>query len=144
VTETTSARSVSSTPATVIDLIPDAKEVRVTVSYLVRQHKKSNKRQSSLLIPICSLTDVTLILSTVSRNLLDSKMVSMWGDGWVELNVSKAVREWRNASANLGLFVEVEDLESKKLPPALFFREMNCSVDTGMYPINEPIDFLKL
>lgn len=67
----------------------------------------------------------------MSRNILDSKMVSMWGDGWVELNVSKAVREWRNSSANLGLFVEVEDLESKKLPPALFFREMNCSVDTG-------------
>jgi len=59
-------------------------------------------------------------------------MVSMWGEGWVELNVSKAVREWRNASANLGLFVEVEDLESKKLPPSLFFREMNCSVDTGI------------
>jgi hypothetical protein len=67
----------------------------------------------------------------VSRNILDSKMVSMWGDGWVELNVSKAVREWRNASANLGLFVVVEDLESKKLPPSLFFGEMNCSVDTG-------------
>jgi TGF-beta propeptide len=70
-------------------------------------------------------------LVAVSRNILDSKMVSMWGEGWVELNVSKAVREWRNASANLGLFVEVEDLESKKLPPSLFFREMNCSVDTG-------------
>jgi hypothetical protein len=41
-------RTVSSTPATVIDLIPDVREVRVTVSYLVRQHKKSNKRQFAL------------------------------------------------------------------------------------------------
>jgi hypothetical protein len=41
-------RTVSSTPGTVIDLIPDVKEVRVTVSYLVRQHKKSNKRQFTI------------------------------------------------------------------------------------------------
>jgi hypothetical protein len=41
-------RTVSSTPATVIDLIPDVREVRVTVSYLVRQHKKSNKRQFAI------------------------------------------------------------------------------------------------
>jgi len=70
---------------------------------------------------------------SVGRNILDSKMVSMSGDGWVEFNVSNAVSDWRNSTNNLGLFVEVEDLERKKLSAAKFFREMNCSKETGSY-----------
>ncbi|XP_059479158.1 uncharacterized protein LOC132198896 isoform X2 [Neocloeon triangulifer] len=111
-TSTTSSPPSSSSLPIVISLFPEPKEVfvRVTISYLVRQAKKTNK---------------------LVRNILDSKMVSTSGDGWVEFNVSNAVRDWRNSTNNFGLFVEVEDLERKKLSASKYFREMNCSKETA-------------
>lgn len=61
------------------------------------------------------------------RKLLDTKMVPVVGDEWVDLNVRAAARIWRNASKNLGLVVAVEDEEGKPLMASRYFHDMNCS-----------------
>jgi hypothetical protein len=67
----------------------------------------------------------------VRRKLLDTKMIPVTGEEWVELNVRAAARSWRNMSKNLGLVVEVEDEEGKPLPAAKYFSDMNCSKEAG-------------
>ncbi|CAB3363583.1 Hypothetical predicted protein [Cloeon dipterum] len=109
----TSTTTTSTTSAPTIISEPREVFVRVTITYLVRQGKKSNK---------------------LTRYILDSKMVSTSGEGWVDFNVVNAVKDWQNPNNNMGLFVEVEDQEKKKLPAASFFREMNCTAVSSRVP----------
>ncbi|XP_065334980.1 uncharacterized protein LOC135936182 isoform X2 [Cloeon dipterum] len=109
----TSTPTTSTTSAPIIISEPREVFIRVTITYLVRQGKKSNK---------------------LTRYILDSKMVSTTGEGWVDFNVLNAVKDWQNPNNNMGLFVEVEDQEKKKLPAASFFREMNCTAVSSRVP----------
>lgn len=74
-----------------------------------------------------SLTRKLLVL-TVKRKLLDSRMLPIYDKGgWIELNVRQAVRQWRSLGKNFGLVVEVENEDGDLLKASEYFTAMNCS-----------------
>ncbi|KAF4532954.1 hypothetical protein B566_EDAN000642 [Ephemera danica] len=89
--------------------VDDDRRIRVSVYYYIRSQRKNKLR----------------------RKLLDTKMVPMLGDEWVDLNVRAAARLWRNESKNLGLVIEVEDEEGKQQAASRFFNDMNCSKEAS-------------
>lgn len=62
------------------------------------------------------------------RKLIDSKMVSVDFEGWLEFDVRSSARDWlENSSRNLGLEIELEDSMANTHNPSEFLRNMNCS-----------------
>nr|CAD7204683.1 unnamed protein product [Timema douglasi] len=63
----------------------------------------------------------------VKRKLLDSRMVSIYGEEWLEFNVKSAARVWRESGKNFGLSIQVEDEDNQVLPAVKYFSFMDCS-----------------
>nr|CAD7432001.1 unnamed protein product [Timema monikensis] len=83
----------------------DEKQVRVSVYWYTRSLKKNR----------------------VKRKLLDSRMVSIYGEEWLEFNVKSAARVWRESGKNFGLSIQVEDEDNQVLPAVKYFSFMDCS-----------------
>lgn len=54
---------------------------------------------------------------TISRNY----------EGWVELDIKMAVKQWEKPSKNLGLSVEVQDINESYLRTLDFFHPIDCN-----------------
>ncbi|XP_075210777.1 uncharacterized protein LOC142318121 [Lycorma delicatula] len=67
----------------------------------------------------------------VKRKLLDSQMISVYGEEWTEWNVRGAVKAWRESNRNFGLAVVVEDEDGNLLPAHKYFSAMNCSKEAS-------------
>ncbi|XP_054266669.1 uncharacterized protein LOC128988915 isoform X2 [Macrosteles quadrilineatus] len=67
----------------------------------------------------------------VKRKLLDSQMLSVYGEAWTEWNIRGAVKVWRDNGRNFGLAVEVEDEDGTVLPTDKYFAPMNCSQEAS-------------
>ncbi|XP_050534660.1 uncharacterized protein LOC126901853 isoform X1 [Daktulosphaira vitifoliae] len=79
----------------------------------------------------------------IKRKLLDSRMMSYYGEKWTEWNIRSAVRLWRREPFhNFGLSIEVEDEEGNVLPVHRFFRSINCSGDVQMTKLKPIPGFL--
>ncbi|XP_066906506.1 uncharacterized protein [Halyomorpha halys] len=72
----------------------------------------------------------------VKRKLLDSQMISYYGEAWTEWNVKVAVKAWKELGKNFGISVEVEDEDRVILPASKIFMSMNCSKEAN---IQQPI-----
>nr|CAD7395924.1 unnamed protein product [Timema poppensis] len=64
---------------------------------------------------------------SLKRKLLDSRMVSIYGEEWLEFNVKSAARVWRESGKNFGLSIQVEDEDNQVLPAVKYFSFMDCS-----------------
>ncbi|XP_039275769.1 uncharacterized protein LOC120349490 [Nilaparvata lugens] len=87
----------------------DDKKIRVSIYWYTRSLKKHR----------------------VKRKLLDSQMVSVYGDAWTEWNVRQAVKAWKESNKNFGLAIEVEDEDGNLLPAHKYFSPMNCSKEAS-------------
>ncbi|RZF45274.1 hypothetical protein LSTR_LSTR013648 [Laodelphax striatellus] len=87
----------------------DDKKIRVSIYWYTRSLKKHR----------------------VKRKLLDSQMVSVYGDAWTEWNVRSAVKAWKESNKNFGLAIEVEDEDGNLLPAHNYFSPMNCSKEAS-------------
>lgn len=71
-----------------------------------------------------------IVFKTVKTRLLDSRMLSYFGENWTEWNIKPAMRAWRqDPLRNFGIRIEVEDEEGNQLPTQRFFKPMKCSDD---------------
>nr|CAD7449906.1 unnamed protein product [Timema bartmani] len=99
----TKSQYISTLPVT--PTYKDEKQVRVSVYWYTRSLKKNR----------------------VKRKLLDSRMVSIYGEEWLEFNVKSAARVWRESGKNFGLSIQVEDEDNQVLPAVKYFSFMDCS-----------------
>ncbi|KAI5755957.1 hypothetical protein M8J77_020965 [Diaphorina citri] len=85
------------------------------------------------------------------KKLLDSQMLSIYGEEWTEWNIKPAVKAWKETpSKNFGLSVIVEDEDGVKLPVDKLFAAMNCSNEAStarpfpgffVHPNRENVEF---
>ncbi|KAG8178952.1 hypothetical protein JTE90_027829 [Oedothorax gibbosus] len=64
------------------------------------------------------------------KRIVDSRIVSLDYEGWVEFNIATSVNFWfRHSNRNFGMDIEVEDAFGNKLNPNLYFQNLNCTLD---------------
>lgn len=62
------------------------------------------------------------------KKLLDSKMISLGYNGWIDFNIRPSIRDWfENGNKNFGLEVILEDEHEASQNPSEFIQNMNCS-----------------
>lgn len=61
------------------------------------------------------------------KRLCSSLTVSAKHEGWVEMDIKLAVKQWEKSSKNLGLAIDVQDIEDNYLRAHDFFHPVECS-----------------
>ncbi|XP_063701038.1 uncharacterized protein LOC134831276 isoform X2 [Culicoides brevitarsis] len=65
--------------------------------------------------------------SVLHKKLCSSSTVSRKYEGWVEMDIKMAVKQWEKPNRNLGLSVEVQDHNENTLKSLDFFHPIDCN-----------------